>query len=867
MANKPTPADFSPTVPDFPSIGQYQPIYGKFDLTTYIQGASDYEIMAFLVQCYNATLKGYSDVTQLSKDTVTAYNQLQTWVNTWFDGLDIKQEIDTKLSQMNESGELDSIIASSEAMIPAINNYFASEDGNAALSNKTSEKINNMASNGTLTDIVKETAQVPPAVTQYLNTVEGSEKLSNATAEKINNMATNGTLTNIVKETAQIPPAVTQYLNTVEGYEKLSNATAEKINDMATTGELGTVISGATDLQKTATDWLHDNVTPVGSAVVVDKSLTIEGAAADSKATGNSIDSLKDGLGSVIYPYVNISEKDNLITKKLYIPIGAKFRAETLNGESFGKTVTLRLLDINKNEIDYYSLFANTSYRDMINNYSKDIYYVKLNNGQGINAFKTVSFIPSTLFGRVEKLESNVFNEMDSILLSKDYLRNGSISNAKNSEVVASKLLFTKAKSIKVVTDRPNKSGFKYVYSYASSSGICFDLNNTLPFRKNFIDYSEPLNYSDEYETWNDGDIYGVQIAIGEYNPTTKNFNPLRVSDFEGYKIYVYDTTGLKNSLRLDLMENEKGLPSFYDSYILDRIENIKSKDILIGNSGDSFTFITDLHNENNYYSPFLAKKIYDNTSVKKIVYGGDYINEPSSKEETLSLLSNRRNKCIVKDDVIFLRGNHDTNPYGTGQLTLAEFYSIFDKHIEKHINTNKNTYFYNDNESQKIRYIFVDSGVDGSISEAQKNWIRTNTENLNVEWTLVIFMHHGIYTDVKDDRTNIKVYASLTSVKEALANVTCKIACIICGHSHIDLSDTSGKYPIICTTCDAHGVQASSMSSDNRDVNTINEQAFDVFHIDTANKKIYVTRIGGGKNNVIESGNYSLNDREFSYS
>ena len=50
MANKPTPADFNPTVPDFPVIGQYYPIYGKFDLTTYIQGASDYEIMAFLVQ-------------------------------------------------------------------------------------------------------------------------------------------------------------------------------------------------------------------------------------------------------------------------------------------------------------------------------------------------------------------------------------------------------------------------------------------------------------------------------------------------------------------------------------------------------------------------------------------------------------------------------------------------------------------------------------------------------------------------------------------------------------------------------------------------------------------------------------------------
>lgn len=583
-------------------------------------------------------------------------------------------------------------------------------------------------------------------------------------------------------------------------------------------------------------------------------------------AIRTQVNDINENLGSVIYPNVKILNGDTTL-KRLYIPTGGKFRIETLNGKNFGETQTLRLYDSNKTEISYYSIFKDTSYRDLINDINKDIYYVKLNTKVNINDFRVISYIKDTLLARVDKLESNVFNRMDSILISKDYLRDGSISNGNNKEVVTTKLMFTKAKSIKVVTDRPNKEGFKYIYSYASSSGICYDLNNHDQFRKKFIDYSEPLNYSDEYESWNDGEIYGIQIAIGEYNPTSKIFNPLRVTDFDGYKIYVYDTTGMKNSLRLDLIENEKGYPYFYDSYILDRIKSIKSKDILIGSSGDSFIFITDLHDQNNYYSPFLANKICDSTSVKRIIYGGDYENEPLSKESAVSLLTTRRNKCMVKDDVIFLRGNHDTNPYGTGQLTECEFYSIFDKHIEKHINTNKNTYFYNDNESQKIRYIYVDSGINGSILDVQKNWIKTNTENLNSDWTVVVFMHHGIYTDTKDDRTNIKVYDSLTSVKEALANVSCKIACIICGHTHIDLSDTSGKYPIICTTCDAHGVQASSMSSDNRDANTINEQAFDVFHIDTANEKVYVTRIGGGKNNVLESGNYSLNDREFSYS
>lgn len=133
MANKPTPADFSPTVPDFPEIGQYQPIYGKFDLTTYIQGASDYEIMAFLVQCYNATLKGYGDVTQLSKDTATAYNQLQTWVNTWFDDLDVTNEVSIILNRMADNGSLEQVIAQTGQVAPATKEFLSTSEGIAQI--------------------------------------------------------------------------------------------------------------------------------------------------------------------------------------------------------------------------------------------------------------------------------------------------------------------------------------------------------------------------------------------------------------------------------------------------------------------------------------------------------------------------------------------------------------------------------------------------------------------------------------------------------------------------------------------------------------------------------------------------------------
>lgn len=52
------------------------------------------------------------------------------------------------------------------------------------------------------------------------------------------------------------------------------------------------MLSGGGDPEAIAsavTDWLEENVDPVGSAVVVDSTLSIEGAAADAKATGDAI--------------------------------------------------------------------------------------------------------------------------------------------------------------------------------------------------------------------------------------------------------------------------------------------------------------------------------------------------------------------------------------------------------------------------------------------------------------------------------------------------------------------------------------------------------------------------------------------------
>lgn len=133
MANKPNPANFAPDVPDFPNVPKFLPCYGKFDLTTYIQGASDYEIMCNLVQLYNTMAEGYNNVEKLSTDTQKAYVQLQNFVNTWFDGLDVTDEVSIILHRMVDDGSLEQVVAQTGQVAPATKEFLSTSEGIAQI--------------------------------------------------------------------------------------------------------------------------------------------------------------------------------------------------------------------------------------------------------------------------------------------------------------------------------------------------------------------------------------------------------------------------------------------------------------------------------------------------------------------------------------------------------------------------------------------------------------------------------------------------------------------------------------------------------------------------------------------------------------
>lgn len=295
-------------------------------------------------------------------------------------------------------------------------------------------------------------------------------------------------------------------------------------------------------------------------------------------------------------------------------------------------------------------------------------------------------------------------------------------------------------------------------------------------------------------------------------------------------------------------------------------MSTIQSLDSAISGHGDSFIFITDLHNEDRHYSTAISKYIQDNSDVSRTIYGGDYINEPNGYNLALSLMTSRIHSMTIDSSTIFLKGNHDSNPYADGQLPDNILQPLFTAHLKSSINTNGKLYYYEDNTTEKIRYIYLDTGINGSIDATQATWF-ANSLNLSSDWTVVIMSHMATVDGGYDVRTSNNFFAVVSTLETAINNAVPTIACWICGHNHIDIYNSSRfSFPIICTTCDAHSFQASTASSDARVEGTINEQSFNVFHIDTSDRKIYMTRIGGGQVNVIQSGDYTDNDVVFTY-
>lgn len=166
---------------------------------------------------------------------------------------------------------------------------------------------------------------------------------------------------------------------------------------------------------------------------------------------------------------------------------------------------------------------------------------------------------------------------------------------------------------------------------------------------------------------------------------------------------------------------------------------------------------------------------------------------------------------------------------------------------------------YYVDNTEQKIRYLFLDSGHPSTfvMGSDQIRWLTNNILKLGDGWSVLVTFHQvfnpSVITKGKAKLTNDGNLTTVMSVLDGIYDLCVRqgvsIIGIMGGHCHRDYAITSEKgYPVFTTTCDGYR-KAVDWDLDHplRQLGTIEEQAFDVVHIDTSKRTIQLTRIGIG--------------------
>ena len=329
-------------------------------------------------------------------------------------------------------------------------------------------------------------------------------------------------------------------------------------------------------------------------------------------------------------------------------------------------------------------------------------------------------------------------------------------------------------------------------------------------------------------------------------------------------KSYIDELTGLAK------------LPSYYESYLEQKLVTIRKRISEAGNSGVSFAFISDIHYDNDKLnnarnSPILLREINKRTPINLMICGGDLITYANgSKDAGLELEQEVINDFRSKSNMLTLWavGNHEFNNPGNDpslidqQLSLAEIYPTIIQnnfYIEK---SDTSGAYYFDDKRDKVRFLFAACTFDSQIEDASITWLMEKLPDTPADYDIVLISHLGIYYNSSSSTYTgpVNAFKPILQALQAYKNhqsfsynektydFTAKTGTVLgafLGHYHIDGKGTWYDIPCFIITTDSLNQKAGSLT---REIGTITEQAFDIVTIDRSEKTIYCTRIGAGE-------------------
>lgn len=346
-------------------------------------------------------------------------------------------------------------------------------------------------------------------------------------------------------------------------------------------------------------------------------------------------------------------------------------------------------------------------------------------------------------------------------------------------------------------------------------------------------------------------------------------------------------------------------IPEYWKEHLQQRIDRIRSLES--ENCAFSFGLITDIHwCENEKLSAALMEKIINECGMRYFFNGGDLISGKGivSLEELYDEIDDfLRTFSRIEENCLSVEGNHE-RAYSTFEPPLyyvqnmkkadlrEHYFKPYRKYSDRKFSKD-GSYFYADDENNKIRYIALNSQDVPNDDETEEGFAVYNTlrnygflqeqidwlahEALSVSdasWSVVVCSHaatpsiesdndfsynYDIVLGLLDAFKNKRAYAGEEKHDNSIYDVSVSadfsgkggdVIAWVGGHRHEDLIKCESGITIVVTTTDASYENYKKLGLRG----SVGEHAFDIFTVDKSNRRVSITRIGRGE------------DREFVY-
>lgn len=613
------------------------------------------------------------------------------------------------------------------------------------------------------------------------------------------------------------------------------------------------------DIENTVTDWLENNITQE-TGYVLDDTLTVSGAAADAKATGDAIGEIQNTINNDLLPSAELIQKNVVLSNINTV------ENKTINVAETGYVSLLQLDQVSASKDDKFIIAVKISTAHS-NDYKFTVRLRKFTSDGGTGTY----YFPDTIDMTSHFICAIVATSSDvvSVLPQLRYAYTGNEA-ANFSETFTIEYVYIYKNDIYLFNDLALTKAESIEGLLSAGLTATYLANNVIPFFLGLRSYGKYPNVDTTAQTltiYSKTVIYaidGTEVFATESDIVVPLAPSIQISrlifDIQTSSFSCVNTTVDRTNpryLSLGLIQNQNGLGwigiphtiNGFNPYVKsdnpmwdlpstwsNKVQTIQEA------QGKTFTFAiqTDTHyalNENDIYG-YNLKSLTNNVGMDFVANLGDiiegYANETTDSPENMRAAMTqimRRYVTGISCPLLVAMGNHDTNkqwadafdgtPFTFDEVWAREFKPAFN--TNPHVETETGLmYYYTDFADVRVIVLNTQDGANGGfgIGSTQIDWL-TNTA-LNTSKAVLVLSHVPLVDGWSVSSNYVSSYANaVTAIKAFQTNGGTVIGCMS-GHTHTQETKTVDGILYVTFRNGGAVAEVVMVDIDNKSISTI---------------------------------------------